>query len=189
MKYYTVIIIALIILVVWHFISFISSFGAGTHGGIIAYCYPVNKHELEKAVDSVLEKCQDVKRSMPYFYYSYDSVNKSTSESIDSTIGSVKVFDSAYNDGKRYITINIAQDGKLYDYSFQYSGYETDWDTAKNSVISVTYAWDDNGNGGSDGHGDFNFKWGLKRRLTKLFEDRFIERVDKQLGKHHTKGD
>ena len=159
------------------------------HGSIKAYKFPVTKFELEKAVDSVLKKNMDVKRVITYYYYSYDSINKVTSEAMDSTKGSVKVFDSAENDGKRYLTIYITKNDIEYEYTFQYPGTEDDWANSKESVISIAYAYDDKGNGGSDGHGDFNFHWFLKRQLTGIFEGEFIDKVDKRLGKKHMVAD
>jgi len=163
--------------------------GAGTHRSIKAYVYPVTKFELEKAVDSVLENDITVKRKISYYYYWYDSIKKVAWEAIDSTVCSTKVFDSAYNDGKRYLTINIVEDAKLYRYSFQYSGTDADWDSSKNSEISIAYAWDDKGNGGSEGHGDFNGKIGIKKKLTDRFENEFLNKVDKRLGKSHAVSD
>ena len=176
MKNYVIIIIALIILVVWRFLSFISSFGAGTHGSIKAYAYPVSKFELERAIDSVLKYCDNVRRdSIDHFITELNAKGDSIN----------RLDDNYYNDGKNYITIFINKYGGSNEYTFRYYGDSTLWDTSKTSGLFIAYAYDENRNGGSDGHGDFNFKWGLKKRLTRVFEDNFIERVDKQLGKHH----
>ena len=99
------------------------------------------------------------------------------------------VFDSAENDGKRYLTIYITKNDIEYEYTFQYPGTEDEWANSKESVISIAYAYDDKGNGGSDGHGDFNFHWFLKRHLTGIFEGEFIDKVDKRLGKKHMVAD
>jgi hypothetical protein len=180
MKYYAIIIIALIILVLLRFISFISSFGAGTHGSLMAYAYPVTKLELEKAVDSVLKYCDNVRRdSKDHFITELNAKGDSIN----------RLDDNYYNDGTNYVTIFINKDGGNNEYTFRYYGDSTLWDTSKTTGLFIAYAYDENRNGGSDGHGDFKFRWGLKKRLTRIFEENFMEKVDKQLGKNHSIAD
>jgi len=83
-----------------------------------------------------------------------------------------------YNDGERYTTIIISKGDQLNKYIFQYTGSNESWDTAKTSEVSIAYAFDKEGNGGSDGGGNFPFyKFRLKRQLVNTFKSEFIDKV------------
>lgn len=183
---FTLVALFVLVMIYYSYYSVIPMMSAGTHGSIKAYKYPVTKIELERVVDSVLKNSINVKRVISYYYHSYDSINNVTEDSIDSTKGSTKVFDSAYNDGKRYLTIHINLYKDTCQYTFQYTGTDIEWETSKESEISIAYSWDGRSNGGSEGHGDFDGKPELKKKLTDVFESEFLDKVDKQLGKHHT---
>ncbi len=152
---------------------------AGTHGSIKSYTYPVSKHELQNAVDIVLSKHSNINRDLTDNVI-FDVTNPNKVDTIHNNY---------YNDGKRYITIEIKKNAETFEYTFQFSGTEADWESSKSSNISIAYAWDGNGNGGSEGNGGFNFRWGLKRKITKIFELEFLDKIDKQLGKPHTEAD
>lgn len=75
------------------------------------------------------------------------------------------------------ITIENNRKGEdAYEYIFQYSGTEEDWDTAKNSELSIAYAYDENDNGGSESDGGVS--WTLKSRLVRRFETKFISKLE-----------
>lgn len=171
----------LIVTIVLGWICFISvralkELAPGGHGSIKAYIYPVTKIELEKAVKIVLSTNDNVKRD------SVDNViyDVTNPEKVDT------LHDNLYNDGKQYFTIYITSENNTFQYTFQFTGNEADWDTSKSSEISIAYAWDDKAKGGSEGHGDFGGKWGLKKKLTAAFEKEVIDKIDRLLGKSHT---
>lgn len=150
---------------------------AGTHGSIKAYDYPVSKNVLQKAIEKIIVESSDIQKDSTKNYM------------IDITNGkNDTIMDNQYNDGIEYLTINIGNEkGKgTNKYIVQY-GNEGDEDTANTSFISIAYGYDKNGNGGSDGNGGVTwYKPFLKKKLINLFEEKFINRIDKELGKKHT---
>jgi hypothetical protein len=96
------------------------------------------------------------------------------------------VHNNYYNDGIRYLTIYITKDNVLYEYTFHYYGTDEYWETSTESSISLVYAYDGKGNGGSEGNDGFKGELKLRKKLTSIFESEFITKVDKQLGKSHT---
>ena len=120
----------------------------GGAGKIKGYQYPVTKVELEKAIQAVLKNGTNVHRDTNlYFYSSYDSINKVTTESSDSTKGSVRVT-QYYNDGVNYLTVYISANGFRYEYILGYYGDSTYWKESQNSEIAIIYAYDEKNNGG-----------------------------------------
>jgi len=89
--------------------------------------------------------------------------------------GSDTLWDNYYRDGVRYETIYVALPDDTLQYTFQYSGYEEEWATSKESWISVAYAHDSHGNGGSEGQGNVNRR--TRKRLIGIFERELIDRV------------
>jgi hypothetical protein len=154
------------------FLIFEGCLTAGTHGSIKSYVYPTTKYKLQKAVETVLAASGNVKRDTAKNYI----IDKSKSKG--DTIN-----DNYYNDGERYVTINIQTREGYYEYTFQYSGKREYWDTSKNASISIAYAYDKNGNGGSEGNGGINQS--LKRKFLKPFESEFISKIDKELNLKH----
>lgn len=143
-------------------VLFSACFTAGTHGSIKTYPYPVSKYVLQKAVNDVLEQ--------------------------DFTVQIAPVTDTFnskyYNDGERYVTIQIKVSGGVNRYVFQYSGDKEYWDTSKISEISIAYAFDNNNNGGSEGDGKFSsYKPEIRRKLIDVFENEFINKIDLVLKK------
>ena len=140
-------IIGLLILLLVGF-QFLSCLTAGTHGSIESYTFPVSKNNLQKAVDSVISS----------------SVSIKVAPITDSFTSKY------YNDGVRYVTIQIEEQEEINEYTFQYSGTEEYWDTSKNSDISIVYAFDKNNNGGSEGNGNLSsYKSELKEKLIRIF--------------------
>ncbi len=139
---------------------------AGTHGSINAYNFSVSKYVLQNVVDSVIAGEPNIHRT-PIT----DSFNS-----------------KYYNDGKRYVTIEIAVPKGVNEYTFQYTGEKEYWDTAKNSEISIAYAFDKDGNGGSEGDGktsSYNPK--LRNQLISLFESEFVNKIKIVLNQKHIK--
>src|SRR5688572_9857441 len=104
---------------------------AGTHGSIQEYQYPVSKYVLEKAVMKVID--------------SNDSIQRDT----------VKAWNDSskndyYNDGTNYITMTISKGEIANKYTFRYYGAKVYWDTSTTSEIFIAYAFDKEGNGGSE---------------------------------------
>jgi hypothetical protein len=137
---------------------------AGTHGSIKAYQYPFSKFTLDSAVQNVIALNPNIQRDTTKDYY---------------------------NDGHNYVTINIKQPDMIYEYTFRYYGDSTDWNTSPgSSELFICYAWDQNGNGGSEGNGGVTwYHWILKRRLLKPFETEFISKLDSILKVKHTNPD
>ncbi|MBC7552933.1 MAG: hypothetical protein H7257_03030 [Taibaiella sp.] len=148
---------------------------AGTHGSIRSYKFPATKYELQRAVENVFAKKNNIYEDTIAHYI------------IDITNGkSDTIFSDYYNDGNRYVTLNIEFGSEKNNYVFQYSGDKEYWDTSKISFISVAYAYDKKGSGGSAAKGDFTwYNPSLKKKLIQVFESEFINELDKELGKKH----
>src|SRR5260221_13328187 len=123
------------------FLSFLCGCGLfelspGGHGSIKEYEYPVPKHLLDTTVEQIILNNKNITRS--------------TSKSfVDSTKNDY------YNDGMRYVSITIKNNISTIDYTLQFVGDEKSWDTSKVSSLSIAYAWDKSGNGGSEAHTGF----------------------------------
>ena len=112
--------------------------GAGTHGSIKCYEYPVSKQVLQKAVEKVITEDGNIHRDTVAHY------------TIDETNGrNDTVWDNYYNDTENYVTIYIQQQDGTNQYIFQYGGGKEDWDTSKISYVSIAYAYNKDGRGGS----------------------------------------
>lgn len=159
-------------------VSFIGCLDAGTHGSIKYYEYQVDKYTLQKAVESIIANSKTVKRDTTKNYMVDNTHNRNDT-----------IFSNYYNNGDTYVTINI-HDGKIdNNYIFRYSGDKADWDTSKTSYLSIAYAHDKDGNGGSEGNGGISwYNWSLKRRLLKPFEREFISKIDEELKQKHVEG-
>lgn len=174
MKTSSVYLLLLIILAAFGLIySAMSSFGAGTHGSIVAYQFPVPKTTLQRSVEKVLA-------SSPNIYN--DTV---PDHIIDMTEGRNDTnFSNYYNDGEKYLTVDIKTEEDNVRYIFRYSGSEEDWDTSKTSAIAIAYAYDKNSHeGGSKGGGEISWHTPqLKKRIIELFEQELISKVEKEVG-------
>lgn len=139
----------------------IGCLGGGTHGSIECYQYQVSKKELEKAVSKVISITPTIKQ---------DSVR------------------GYYNDDTTYITIKLIENNGVSGYIFHYHGDKEYWVKSKKSSISIAYAHNKEGRGGSSGNGGvkwYDFK--LKEELTGVFERGFIEKIDQELKLKHCK--
>ena len=132
----------------------------GTHGSIKTYQYPISKYALDSAVQKAMASNPNILMDTAKDYY---------------------------NNEHTYVTMAIKQPDMTYRYTFRYAGDSTGWDTTRNmSELFISYAWDENGKGGSQGNGVSWFHWSLKRRLIKPFETEFILRLDSILKVKHT---
>jgi len=154
-----------------------SCFTAGTHGSIKTYEYPIPKPALQNTVKKVILESTDIHIDSVKNYIIDNSEGKSDT-----------IIDNRYNDAEEYLTIKIENDESdkgSYKYIIQYSETEGSESAAKSS-ISIAYTYDAGDNGGSVGNGGISWDTqSLKRRLVTLFERKFIDRIDKNLGKKH----
>lgn len=133
--------------------------GAGTHGSIKSYQYPVMKAELEAAVNNVIRNDTVIHREFSGGYY---------------------------NDTEKYITINIKNIGGANEYIYRYLGDSLNWANSKSSEIFICYIYDGNGNGGSEGNGKWEqTPETIKKNMIDLFESEFINKLDKELKQKH----
>jgi hypothetical protein len=155
---------------------FSSCLTAGTHGTIKSYEYTTNKYTLQKAVEKVIANNKNIMLDTTQNYI-IDQTNN----------GNDTIANNYYNDGERYVTIRIT-DGKGYnDYTFQYVGDKNYWDTSKKSNLSIAYARDQDGNGGSEGNGGISSS--LKSKFVKTFERELISKLDIELKQKHSEPD
>lgn len=134
--------------------------GGGTHGSIKAYQYTSTKYQLQFAVERTFKNNSEILQKDKYINY--------------------------YNNDTNYITFQITKTGIQSTYIIKYGGSKEDWDTSKVSMLSVAYAYNKNGKGGSEGEGGISwYDFGLKKELLVPFESEFIEKVDKELGIRH----
>jgi hypothetical protein len=118
--------------------SFVGCLTGGTHGSIKSYGFKTDKNSLQSAVEKVISENDFIKRDTIKNYM------------IDVTSGrNDTIINNYYNDTVNYVTIYIkTSDGKN-EYTIQYGGDKEYWDTSKISEISIAYAFDKNGSGGS----------------------------------------
>jgi len=159
-----------------------SCLGAGTHGSIKSYSYSCRKDVLQEAIMKVIETNPSIHRDTSLDYLG-------SSPLLDSTgCYNCPAGENYYNDIKHYVTIKITSGQEINEYIFRYYGPDEYWDTASTSKIFICYAYDKNGNGGSEGNGGINWRTGrLKRRLTSVFETELVKKVDEVLKISHAK--
>lgn len=147
--------------------------GAGTHGSIKSYTYSCEKDSLQKAIMTVIKENPNIFRDTTLDYLGssplLDSANCPT----------CKAGDNFYNDIKHYVTIKITSGQEVNEYTFRYYGSDKDWRKLKTSGVFICYAYDKDGNGGSEGNGGISGS--LANRLTKVFEKEFLDQVDREL--------
>lgn len=155
-------------------ILFAGCISAGTHGSLKCYKYNVKKSVLQKTIEKVIANNKNIKRSdITQKDYIID-VTKGTNDTIPSN--------NHFNDGVNYVTIKIDNRGTDYEYTIQYVGDQSEWLSSKSSYISIAYAYDEEGNGGSDGNGNFPwYKPLFKKKILDVFEREFIENIDTEL--------
>ena len=154
--------------------------GAGTHGSIKGYLYSCSKDSLQTAVMTIINNNPNITRDT-----SLDNLGSSplldSSECYNCPAG-----DNFYNDIKHYLTIKIKSGQQENEYIFRFAGDKSYWKTSKTSTIFISYAYDKDSNGGSDGNGGINWKnRDLKKNLTDVFETELVNNIDKQLNLTH----
>jgi len=155
-------------------IQLCSCLNAGTHGSLGAYVFPVAKKDLQKVVEKIIAESPDIHRDTTKNYI------------LDMTNGrNDTIINNHYNDGETYLSIKIENNGsgrETSQYTIQYVGTEEDWSTAKTSSLSIAYAYDENGKGGSENNGDVSSQTSIvRKKLIDLFERTFINRIKKEL--------
>lgn len=152
-------------------IFFEGCLSAGTHGSIASYGFKTDKNSLQSAVEKVISKNDFIKRDTIKNYM------------IDVTNGrNDTIVNNRYNDTVKYVTIYIKTSDGDNEYTIQYVGDEEYWDTSKISGLSIAYAFDKNGSGGSEGDGGVKwYNWALRKRLLRPFEKEFIHDIEKEL--------
>ncbi len=149
--------------------SFVGCLTGGTHGSIKSYGFQTDKNSLQSAVEKVIAVSDFIKPDTIKNYM------------IDVTNGrNDTIFNNRYNDTVNYVTIYIKTSNGENEYTIQYVGDKEYWDTSKISELSIAYAFDKNGSGGSEGDGGINwYNWSLKKRLLEPFEKEFISKIEK----------
>lgn len=137
-----------------------SCYMAGGHGSIKRYTYPFSKNILQNNINEIIVKQPNI-LIVPIT----DSFNS-----------------LYYNDGESYVTIQIKSMGELYEYTYRYTGDKEYWDSARSSEISIVYAYDKYGNGGSEGDGKLPwYKFRLRSKLINVFESQFTNKIESVL--------
>jgi hypothetical protein len=144
----------------------------GTHGSISEYCYAVRQSDLRLAVDKTIElnsavlQRGDTTRSV--LIYLQD--------------GRADTVLSNHPNSLAYTDVRIVHENSVYEYRVQYVGTELSWDTSKTSCLSLAYAFDEEGRGGSNGDGGISWSTPLlKQKLLAVFEKEFIQKIDSAL--------
>jgi hypothetical protein len=155
--------------------------GAGTHGSLKGYKYKTTKDKLEVAVLTAIDANKNIERESqrdPHNlnYVTYDKTGKKDT-----------VFDNYYNDGKKYLTLKIKTKKGQCEYIFHFYGGEEDWKISTTSKISISYAYDEQRRGGSEGNGDVDRA--VLKYLTDVFERELVDHIDKQLNLTHIETD
>ena len=162
----TLFLIASLVLVITGWMGCIT---AGTLGSLAGYSFPLPKDSLQQIVNSVIDRVPHIFRDTVPRYM------------LDVTDGkSDTLWDTHYRDGLRYETIFIETSDDRYQFIFQYTGSQEEWRTSKESWISVAYANDSKGHGGSDGRGNVTSK--VHKRLIGIFERELVDRVHAEIG-------
>lgn len=133
----------------------------GTHGQIKCYQFPVPKSRLEEVVRNIIRNDSMVIQDPNKGYY---------------------------NDDTMYVRVKIMEDSLISEYIFHYYGDKNYWMSSRTSIISISYACDNERNGGSSGNGDVKwYDFSLRNELTDVFERGLILKIDKEIGATHTK--
>ncbi|MBL4657718.1 MAG: hypothetical protein JKX73_06935 [Flavobacteriales bacterium] len=145
----------------------VGCFSAGTHGSIKSYEYNLTKDSLQNIIDMVISESPNVyKDTVITFQYMIEN---------DS------IFDTYYKDGIRYETIYITTSNEKVEYIFNYTGTEESWTTSSTSSISICYAYNDKGEGGSQGNGKLSRS--AKKRFVEIFESELIKPLEELMDK------
>lgn len=152
--------------------------GCGTHGSIKEYRYPTTNDHLANAVMYVIRNNPNIYRDTTQDR-SWDSTLRSVSKDSNNSNVDYTTNKNYYNDGKHYVTIKIKKGQIENEYIFRYYGDEADWRNATSAAIFICYAYDKDGNGGSDGNGKVSGK--MAKEFTDFFEKEFVDKISAEL--------
>jgi hypothetical protein len=146
---------------------------AGTHGSIKDYNFLVPKNSLQKIAEEVISENPDIQKDTTKNYIVNITDGKNDT-----------ISNNRYSDDDNYVTVKISNtiNNEVGEFTFQYVGDQKNWDTSKSSSLSIAYAFDEKGNGGSNQNGDLTSNLELRTKLITLFESKFIDRINKKLG-------
>lgn len=148
------------------------------HGSLNGYYFETTKQKLENAVMKVIAENKDIYREVPTSQ-EYKDIYKEITKERNKETPHIQVdtnYVDYYNDGKNYVTIKLRDEA--YKFTFRYYGDLDEWKTSPHSEFFIVYAYE-NGNGG--GYKD-RLDAELLKRLNKVFELEFVDKVAKELG-------
>ncbi|MFA6152278.1 MAG: hypothetical protein WC716_13210 [Chitinophagaceae bacterium] len=139
------------------------------------YEFPVTIDRLDKAIREVIAENKQLH---------IDSTREVITTSANKDLG--ELLPEYYNSRELFISMKIFLDTNFYYYTFRYCTAKTIPATDAGSRLDIISAFDLKGNGGTAADGDVtNLKPLLKKRITALFENKFISKVDLKLGVTH----
>ena len=143
--------------------------GAGTHGSLKSYEFGVNKDSLSTSIVEIIN-------SNPNIHV--DTVGRMIIAPTDASGKLDTIYDHGYNDGERYVRIKVRTDRGWCDFTFCYSGTEAEWGSLPRSKFFICFAFNEVGEGGSEGYGGVDRK--LLNYLTEVFERELVNKLDHQ---------
>ena len=89
------------------------------------------------------------------------------------------IWDTYYRDTINYETIYIETEDDRVKFVFRYYGNDEHWNKSFDSGIFICYAYDKNGQGGSEGMGNISSR--TQTRLVNIFTNEFVEELRKRV--------
>ena len=157
----------ILLVIVGYFVFQFWGFGAGTHGSLENYKFPIPKDSLQTVIDDVITTTPNIYRDTVK-RYSYVDVTDGKNDT---------VWDNYYRDRINYETIYIETENDKVEFIFRYYGGEEHWEKSSDSEIFICYAYDKNGQGGSEGNGNISSK--TQSRLVGIFTKEFVKKIEK----------
>lgn len=154
--------------------------GCRKHDDFIkTYEFPVMIDRLDKAILEVIAENKQLH---------IDSTREVITTSANKDLG--ELLPEYYNSRELFISMKIFLDTNFYYYTFRYCAAKTVPPTDAASRLDIISAFDLKGNGGTAAKGGVtDLKPLLKKRITTLFEKKFISKVDLKLGVKHKETD
>ncbi len=142
---------------------------------IKTYEFPVTIDRLDKAILEVIAENKQLHT---------DSTREVITTSANKDLG--ELLPEYYNSRELFISMKIFLDTNYYYYTFRYCAVKTIPAADAGSRLDIMPAFDLKGNGGTAAKGGVtDLKPLLKKRITTLFEKKFISKVDLKLGTSH----
>lgn len=146
---------------------------------IKTYEFPVTIDRLNNAIREVIAENRQLH---------IDSTREVITTSANKDLG--ELLPEYYNSRELFISMKILLDTNFYSYTFRYCTANTIPATDAASRLDIISAFDLKGNGGTAAKsGVTDLKPLLKKRITTLFEKKFISKVDLKLGVTHKETD